>query len=62
MAKLIVNEKRGKNLLQIPVQVKSRSSSVSDIPEDSPKETKPQIYKRPSGDSDLTEANTQSLH
>lgn len=57
MAKSTMNEKRGKNLLQ----VKGRSSSATDIPEDSPKakQTKPQIPKRPWSESDLAEANTQ---
>ena len=60
MAKSIVNGKRGKHLLQIPVQAKGRCSSASDIPEDSPKETTPQIPQRPWSESDLTEANAQS--
>jgi len=60
MAKSIVNEKLGEHLLQIPVQAKGRCSSASDIPEDSPKETTPQIPQRPWSESDLTEANAQS--
>ena len=57
----MMNEKRGKNLSPVPAQLKGRSSSASDIPEDSPitSETKPQIPKRPMSESDLAEANAQ---
>ena len=55
----MMNEKRGKNFLKVPVQVKGCSSSASDIPEDSPKanEIEPQTPKRPMSESDLAEAN-----
>lgn len=61
MAESIVNEKRGKSPFQISFQGKGRSSSTSDIAEDSPKAngTKPPIPRRPWSESDLAEANAQ---